>query len=95
MGDSKLQKAMLGAAQVCMIQRLEVENDKANLFALHTPITANYEEHLPNFVVTLAIDDLFEEPAALRLSMGIFEHKILLIHGSAPVSIRPYRYPLK
>lgn len=39
--------------------------------------------------------DIFEEPKGLPPSSGAFDHKIPLEEGIGPVSIRPYRYPLK
>ena len=95
-GDSKLQKAIPEAAQVCMIQLMGAGQDEADLFALHTPTTANYEVTPPLILQLLGqFEDLFEEPMDLPPSRGIFDHKIPLIHGSTPVSIRPYRCPLK
>ncbi|XP_074306486.1 uncharacterized protein LOC141641737 [Silene latifolia] len=37
----------------------------------------------------------FKEPKSLPPSRGVFDHRIPLISGASPVSIRPYRYPLK
>ncbi|KAK9706599.1 hypothetical protein RND81_07G138000 [Saponaria officinalis] len=38
---------------------------------------------------------IFLEPKSLSPLRGHFDHKIPLIPGAIPVSIRPYRYPLK
>ena len=75
---------------------MEDGQDKANLFALHTPTTVNYEVTPPLILQLLEqFKDLFEEPMALPPSRGVLDHKIPLIPGSTPVSISPYRYPLK
>ena len=65
-------------------------------FFLHTPITA--ENDVTPLLVTQLLEqylDLFEESRVLPPNRGVFDHKMPLIPGTTPMSIRPYRYPLK
>ena len=40
-------------------------------------------------------EDNFQDPTTLPPSRGIYDHRIPLQPGAAPVNIRPHRYPLK
>ena len=93
--NGKLQKAISRAAHICMIQLLESRQADTNLFALQSPITTTHAV-TPSPILHLLEQfyDIFEEPQALP-PRGLFDHRVLVIPGSTPVSIMPYRYPLK
>lgn len=66
-----------------MIQLMEVGQDEADLFALHTPTTVNHKVTPPLILQLLRqFEDLFEESMDLPPNRGIFDHKIPLIPGS-------------
>ena len=95
-GESKLHKAIMGGTQLYMIQVVEHGLDDADFFSLHNLTSADNEVTSPSITQLLEqYVDLFEEPRALTLNRGVFNHMIPLIPGTTPVLIRPYRYPLK
>ncbi|XP_074298515.1 uncharacterized protein LOC141629403 [Silene latifolia] len=93
----KADKCVMESTQLCFLQLIPdtLEGLSPSLdFDCHA-LTATIDNQHP--VLGQLLEQyrrVFDEPKSIPPVKGIFDHKIPLMQGSEPVSIRPYRYPL-
>lgn len=96
-------KLLQNSTQLCLLQLRQVDDSSSakELWQLEgsqeTPIPDNATAGIHTKLVVLKeqYKDIFKEPEKLPPVRELFDHRIPLEVGANPVSIRPYRYPLK
>lgn len=88
----KNEKMVLHSLQLYLLRLFPVDYEDSTILNLSTEV-----EEVPDCIEELLgqFTDVFAEPTCLPPARGVFDHRIPLEFGSNPVSIRPYRYPLK
>lgn len=89
-GAGKLTKFSGNQSQLCMIQVVPAMCNKLQWYSLETK--GEHEKDLRLLKLLEEFKEIFEEPTQLPLSMGIFDHKVVLQSGTEPINKRPYRY---
>lgn len=90
-GAGKMAKFSGNQSQLCMIQVVPSMNTDVQWYAIETKEQPETDASLLSLLVQF--QSLFTEPIQLPLSRGVFDHRIVLHHGTEPVNKRPYRYP--
>ena len=94
-------KLLQNSTQLCLLQLRQVGVSSNELYQLEKsqetsiPDNTNADIHTKLRELKEQYHDIFKEPDQLPPVRGLFDHRIPLEVGSNPVSIRPYRYPLK
>jgi len=91
MSQETLPKALRHAAQLFMIQWLPAVEDSCLALESSLPIKVP----APLQYILEEYWDVFQDSPSLPPARGHFDHKIPLKEGTSPISLRPYRYPLK
>ncbi|XP_015081221.1 uncharacterized protein LOC107024768 [Solanum pennellii] len=90
-GAGKLAKQSGNQSQLCMIQVMPMGSEEVKS---HETDNVHDMKGDPNLLSSLSeFKKLFEEPACLPPSRGVFDHRIVLKAGTEPMNKRPYRYP--
>ncbi|KAH0652629.1 hypothetical protein KY289_030307 [Solanum tuberosum] len=90
-GAGKLAKHSSNQSQLCMIQVMPMGSEEVKA---HDIVNVKDMKGDPSLLALLTeFNKLFEEPASLPPSRGVFYHRIVLKAAIEPMNKRPYRYP--
>ena len=96
MNKGQLQKVLVHNPQLCMLQIMGSQGvEPTPSICSLQGVTAETEDCRELQALLQYYEDIFEEAKELPPSRGSFDHRIPLVQGTNPFSIRPYRYPLK